>query len=114
MPSHPTPLSFAARAADLRALGRILRTLPLIRPGSRWTPARLVERNARRWPSRLAIAFEDRRYTWAEVDRAANRYAQAFRALGVGQGDVVALLMDNRPEFLFAVSGLSRLRSVKC
>lgn len=112
MPPHPDPLSFAARAADLRALGRLLRALPLLLPGSTWNPARLVERNARRWPNGLAIAFEQRRYTWQEVDRMTSRYAQTFRAQGIGRGDVVALLMDNRPEFLFAVSGLSRLRAV--
>ena len=112
MPPHPDPTSFAARATDLRALARVGRLLPLIRPGARWSPARLVARNARRFPNELALAFEDRRYTWADVDRSVNRYAQAFRSVGVTQGDVVVLMMDNRPEFLFAVSGLSRLRAV--
>jgi len=38
-----------------------------------------------------------------------NRYANALRAAGVARGDSVALLMDNRPEFLFALTGLNRL-----
>ena len=105
-------MSLAARAADLRGFARFARGLPLIRPGARWNPARLVQRNALLWPDRLAIAFEERRYTWLELDRIANRYAQAFRKLGVERGDVVTLLMDNRPEFVFATTGLSRLRAI--
>jgi acyl-CoA synthetase (AMP-forming)/AMP-acid ligase II len=112
MPPPPAPLSLNARVADLRGLGRLLRGLPLIRPGSHWNVSRLIERNARRWPTQAAIVFEGRRYTWSDVDRAANRYAQVFRTLGIERGDVVALLMDNRPEFLFALSGLSRLRAI--
>jgi acyl-CoA synthetase (AMP-forming)/AMP-acid ligase II len=112
MPPAPDPTSLAARAADLRGVARLARSLPLMRPGARWNPARLVARNARRWPDRLALAFEDRRYTWCELDRIANRYAQAFRRLGIERGDVVTLLMDNRPEYLFATTGLSRLRAI--
>lgn len=108
----PDPASLSARTAELRALARFARAAPLIRPGSQWNPARLVQRNASRWPDRLALAFEDRRYTWFEFDRISSRYAQAFRKLGVERGDVVTLLMDNRPEFLFATTGLSRLRAI--
>jgi len=86
-------------------------SLPVIRPGARWNPARLVARNARRSPDYLALAFEDRRYSWCEFDRIANRYAQALRALGVGAGDTVSVLMDNRPEYLFFTTALSRLRA---
>lgn len=56
-----------------------------------------------------AIIFEDRAITFGELNALANRYAGYFGSLGLKKGDVVALLMENRPEFLIAASGLSKL-----
>ncbi|HNX29613.1 MAG TPA: long-chain-acyl-CoA synthetase [Syntrophomonadaceae bacterium] len=56
-----------------------------------------------------AIIFEDRIITFGELNSLANRYANYFGSLGLKKGDVVALLMENRPEFLIAASGLSKL-----
>ncbi|HQA50873.1 MAG TPA: long-chain-acyl-CoA synthetase [Syntrophomonadaceae bacterium] len=56
-----------------------------------------------------AIVFEDRIITFGELNSLANRYANYFGSLGLKKGDVVALLMENRPEFLIAASGLSKL-----
>ena len=95
--------------AELRAISRALPQLARIRPGAPWSPARLLEKRAREMGQKPAVLFEDQRYNWAEVDREVDRTAQAFLEIGVRQGDVVALLMDNRPEFLFAVTGLNRI-----
>ncbi|MEE3331836.1 MAG: long-chain-acyl-CoA synthetase [Myxococcota bacterium] len=111
MPSYPSPTSFAARRSAIAGLTRIATCLPLFVPNSTWNSSRLLARNALRNPEGLAIAFEDRRYSWAELDREVNRYAQALRKLGVAQGDVVALLMDNRPEFLMVLTAIARLRA---
>jgi acyl-CoA synthetase (AMP-forming)/AMP-acid ligase II len=97
--------------AELQGIGRMLPHLKRALPGAPWNPARLLEERARQRGSRPALLFEDRRYTWTDVDAEVNRAARAFRELKIGQGDVVALLMDNRPEFLFAITGLNRLRA---
>jgi acyl-CoA synthetase (AMP-forming)/AMP-acid ligase II len=94
------------------AVGRLLPHVPRLLPGSPWNAARLLERVAARLPERPALLWLDRCYRWGEVDARVNRCARALRALGVGPGDAVALLMDNRPEYLFAVTALSRLRAV--
>ena len=41
-----------------------------------------------------------------------NQYANFFRSRGVGRNDVVAVFMDNRPDFLFATLALNRLRAI--
>ena len=56
-----------------------------------------------------ALIFEDRTITFGELNAQANRYANYFSTLGLKKGDVAALLMENRPEFLIAASGLSKL-----
>ncbi len=90
---------------------RVASRYPRFRPGASWSPARCLSECARRWPERAAVLFEDRRYTWREVDRIVDRTARAFQEIGIEAGDSVALLMDNRPEYLFAASALSRLRA---
>lgn len=83
-----------------------------VKPDGSLTVADLVEQRAARTPDAEAIRFEGRIITWAEYDRAGNRYANWARELGIGSGDVVALLMENRPEFLFCWLGLAKLGAI--
>lgn len=98
-------------AAKLAGLDQMLRGAGLLL-GSRWrdiTMVTLVERHAGRTPQREALAFEDQCYTYAQFNAAANRYARALRAGGIGYSDVVGVLVDNRPETLIAVVALAKL-----
>ncbi len=74
--------------------------------------ALLLERNATRFADRPALLFGDETYSWAEVERETNRWAQFFLSHGMSRGSVAALLMDNRPEYVFALLALSRIRAV--
>ncbi len=76
-----------------------------------WSAARLLERNADTWPHKVALMFEDQRLGWRDVDERANQWAAFFAREGIGRGDVVALMMDNRPDFLFAEMGLSKVHA---
>ena len=94
---------------DLAVYANMARTASRLLPNSSWTVTRVLEDRARTHGRSLALAYLDRRYTWREVDAEANRWARLFEREGVGRGDVVALMMDNRPEYLFAVHGLGKL-----
>jgi len=99
-------------ARELRILGsmrRLLRRVGKLKPDSPSTVADIIERWARRRPNNVAIYFEDKCYTYGEYDAAANRYARWAQAQGLKKGDVVALLMENRPEYLFAWTGLVKI-----
>ncbi|QGG96354.1 AMP-binding protein [Actinomarinicola tropica] len=54
---------------------------------------------AARHPDRPAITHEDRTVTWQELDRATNRLARAYEAMGVGQDDLVTIGLPNGIEF---------------
>jgi len=99
-------------ALELAGLGRMLRHVAKLTPRSRWNAARLIAELGQRAPTSIGLVFEDRRYTWREIDAHASRWAAFLGAEGVRRGDVVALVMDNRPEFLFALAGLNRLGAV--
>ena len=66
----------------------------------------LIEGFARSKPHNVAIYFEDRKITYRELDEAANRYARWAIAQGLGKGHVVALMMENRPEYIVAWLGV--------
>ncbi len=68
-----------------------------------------LERQALQRPDKTALVFEGRTFSFSDLNRLANRYTHFFISLGFKKGDVVALLMENRPEFLIAASGLSKL-----
>lgn len=55
------------------------------------------------------LAFEDREYTRAELDTAAEGLAELLARRGVGSGQRVALMSSNRPEFVTAVLAVWRL-----
>ena len=50
---------------------------------------------------RVFLLFRDKRFTYAEANRRINRYASAYQGLGLTRGDTVALMMENRPEYLW-------------
>jgi long-chain acyl-CoA synthetase len=61
---------------------------------------------AERWPDRVAL--QEKRYgiwqptTWAEHYASVRHFAQGLAAMGFERGEVLAILGDNRPEWLIA------------
>ncbi|ONF44906.1 long-chain-acyl-CoA synthetase [Marinobacter lutaoensis] len=103
----------------VRQLPGVLRRFPAIARGLYYyslkdsgkdlTLGRLVERNADRYPNRPAILAGDCRITWREFDDWSNRIAHYLADLGLGKGDTVAVLLENRPELLAVVAGAAKL-----
>ena len=71
--------------------------------------ARSLDRNADRTPDEAAVIFGDTRLTHRQLRDRVSALAAAFRAAGVGPGDIVALLMANRPEFLESALAANRV-----
>jgi len=71
-----------------------------------------VEELATKFADRTMVIFEGREITWAEFNALANRYANALKRRGIGHGDVVSLMMENRIEFLAAFVGIGKLGAV--
>ena len=67
---------------------------------------------ARRLPDRLALRFDQRDYTWRELDQAVDELAAGLHREGVRPGDVVGILMSNRPDFIETMLAVFRLGGV--
>jgi crotonobetaine/carnitine-CoA ligase len=76
------------------------------------TIGRLLAEKAERIPDRVCLRWQHRDWTYADVERMTNRYANGFAALGIRHGDPVALMMPNGPELLFALWGLGKLGAI--
>ncbi|MCW2628169.1 MAG: acyl-CoA synthetase (AMP-forming)/AMP-acid ligase [Mycobacterium sp.] len=59
----------------------------------------------------MALAFEEREYSLAELDALANGMATVLERRGVRPKDRVALMSSNRPEFVIALWAIWRLGS---
>jgi len=72
----------------------------------------VVEEWADKTPDAPAILYLDRVISYRVFDEGANRFANWARAQGIRRGDVVALFVENCPEYLMAWLGLNKLGAV--
>ncbi|NXH44577.1 S27A2 synthetase, partial [Dicaeum eximium] len=67
-------------------------------------------RHARRSPRRALLRFQDRVYTFEDLDRLSNRAAWALaRRLGLLAGRTVAVFLPNEPAYLWTWLALAKL-----
>ena len=81
------------------------------RAGS-WTIGELLSAQARRVPDRVAIDDGSHVLTYRALNERANRLAHCLAALGVARGARVAILSENRTEYLEAVYAAAKLGAI--
>ena len=106
--THPPPSGLLVAYRGLRILPDLLRSGPT----GRWTAGDLLERTAVRFGSAPFVRQDDRVLSYSELNASANRVAHWALATGIGQGSVVGLLMENRPEYLVMWLGLAKVGAV--
>jgi len=62
----------------------------------------------RMWPDKEALIYGPHRITYAELEERTNRVANGLRALGIGSGDHVAVLVKNDHRFVETMLGALR------
>jgi fatty-acyl-CoA synthase len=96
----------------LMLMARLLPGLPKLaahKPSGRATVADLIEAQARRRPAHPFTLYGDREQSYGELNRGANQLAHFAQSQGLVRGDVVALCMENRPEYIASWAGLAKL-----
>ena len=76
------------------------------------SPVSFVERSAEIFGDLPSVAHGERRYTWAQTRERAARLAAALRALGVGRGSTVSVMLPNTPEMVEAHYAVPALNAV--
>ena len=80
-------------------------------PTSRTIPD-LLDELAARFPQREALVGGGRRYTYAALREEVRAFAKGLHALGIRKGDMVAILMGNKPEWIIADLAICSLGAV--
>jgi len=89
-------------------------TAQLIRRAGSATVGDLLRTQARRAPQRIAVDDGVNQRTYAELDLRVNRLANCLATMGVGRGSRVAILSENRGEYIEAVFAAARLGAILC
>ena len=76
------------------------------------SPVSFVERSAEVFADLPAVVHGARRYTWAQTRERSARLAAALRALGVGRGSTVSVMLPNTPEMVEAHYAVPALNAV--
>jgi fatty-acyl-CoA synthase len=71
--------------------------------------AAVLDHHAAVRPDQVALAWRDGDYTYAQLLDRVNTVAAALADRGIGEGDHVALLMQNTPEFIETIYAVNRL-----
>ena len=93
-------------------LSGLLRSLLRVRSIKAGSPNLMtddLEAAVDRWRDRPCLSFEGRALTYGEMDALANRYANWALSVGLRRGDVVAILLPNRLDYVSVWFGLSKV-----
>ena len=93
----------------LRSFAPAIKALRSVSPTAERTVADVLEDVVDEHADRTSLISGDRSITYAELDAQANRVASHFHVQGVGAGDVVAIDMENRIEYVTTWLGLAKL-----
>jgi len=88
---------------------RTLWLLRLVKPNATRSIVDIVEGQAAKRPGNAALFYLDEVMTYGQMNARANRYAHWALSAGIGRGDCVALLMENRPDYICAWLGLFKV-----
>ncbi|MFC2052159.1 AMP-binding protein, partial [Chloroflexota bacterium] len=72
----------------------------------------MLEEVVARHGKKTAIISGERKLSFAELDEASNKIANALIKMGVNKGDRVAMLLSNSPEFVVTYFGIVKTGAI--
>jgi acyl-CoA synthetase (AMP-forming)/AMP-acid ligase II len=83
-----------------------------IRRASHSTVATMLSDRSRATPGRIALQAGSGTWSFSELETRTNRLAHAFLEMGVRAGDRIAILSENRPEFIEATIAAGKIGAI--
>lgn len=115
-PDTATPLRFRALAKKaphlIPRIPGMLKGLKIVANTDPTKPLGLglaFEETAKHHPDAVAILCDEQRYTYREINEWANQIAHYLSSKGFIKGDVIAIVMENKPELLVSVLAAAKL-----
>ena len=88
---------------------RIIGAIGKFDPEAEYTLADAIEDAVDDHTDRTFISFEGQEITYADFEARANRFAHWGQSVGLKKGDVVALFMENRPDYIAFWAGMAKI-----
>ncbi len=104
--------SISREATYIASVARSLYSMRHVKPDSSITIVDIMARHATQRPDALAILCGDDTLTYAQLNARADAYAHWAHAQNIVRGDAVALLMENRPDYIAAWLGLLKVGAI--
>ncbi|KAL6260480.1 hypothetical protein P5V15_008005 [Pogonomyrmex californicus] len=73
-----------------------------------YTVAKIFSKYAAAHPNKIAYIFEDKEWTYEQMEHYSNRIGRYFRTRPFSHFDSIAVFMENRPEYIATWLGLSK------
>lgn len=102
------PVIIAALPYFVKGLKLSKITDPKTPVGTGW----LLEKTSKKYPDRPAVLFDERRITYRQFNEWVNRYANYLLSIGIKKGDVIAIFMENRPEYLTCYAAIAKTGAI--
>ena len=83
-----------------------------VNPTSDITIGQLFQKSVLKYPERPCVIYHDQEWTYREFNLWINRLANHFIKIGIKKGDVVAVLLENRPEILAISLALAKIGGI--
>ncbi len=74
---------------------------------------KVLERQVAEYGNREFLYFKDEKFGYRDLDQYSNKIACGFQKLGISKGNKVAIMLNNCPEFIFLLFGLSKLGAIE-
>ncbi len=68
--------------------------------------------NAEKYANKQALLYNDLKFTFKELNELINRYANFFLSLNLKKGDVINVLLENRPELVIMIGVMSKIGTI--
>ncbi|MFX1281981.1 MAG: long-chain-acyl-CoA synthetase, partial [Promethearchaeota archaeon] len=68
-----------------------------------------IEEHARDHPNNLALLYENEKYTYKQLNKQINRYANYFHKMEMKKGDTAVIFVENRSEYMFIIIAMAKL-----
>lgn len=73
----------------------------------------VLKKRVEEYGNREFFRYKDQSFGYEDVEHESDKVADGLQSLGIAKGDKVAIVMKNRPEFLFLWFGLCKLGAIE-
>lgn len=76
------------------------------------SPGYFFQQQADKRPDAIFLRFEEKSYTYAEFNAWVNQLAHTLQQQGIGKGDCVGVMLENRPELIALVLAVNKTGAI--